>query len=101
MCLKFVLELFRVHLTRTLFEQHLFRSQSVGDITEQMNLSNLNRELRFEELRKMREQMKENEEQWQSVSIKIHGFVTYDVCGVDVFILGKVLLHHRFVIKLI
>ncbi|XP_056610358.1 LIM domain only protein 7 isoform X1 [Triplophysa dalaica] len=41
-------------------------SQSVGDITEQMNLSNLNRELRFEELRKMREQMKENEEQWQN-----------------------------------
>ncbi|XP_057191326.1 LIM domain only protein 7 isoform X17 [Triplophysa rosa] len=41
------------------------RSQSVSDITEQMNLSNLSRELRFEELRKMREQMKENEEQWQ------------------------------------
>ncbi|KAI7808481.1 putative LIM domain only protein 7 [Triplophysa rosa] len=40
-------------------------SQSVSDITEQMNLSNLSRELRFEELRKMREQMKENEEQWQ------------------------------------
>lgn len=45
------------------------------DITEQMNLSNL-RELRFEELRKMREQMKESEEKWQDVSIKMHGFVS-------------------------
>ncbi|KAA0715844.1 LIM domain only protein 7 [Triplophysa tibetana] len=41
-------------------------SQSVSDITEQMNLNNLSRELRFEELRKMREQMKENEEKWQN-----------------------------------
>lgn len=58
----------------------------MSDITEQMNLSNLSRELRFEELRKMREQMKESEEKWQDVSIKIHGFVNDNVCGVDVFI---------------
>lgn len=71
----------------------------MSDITEQMNLSNLSRELRFEELRKMREQMKEGEEKWQDVSIKIHGFVNDNVCGVDVFIRdtrqGKVLLHRK------
>ncbi|XP_065148784.2 LIM domain only protein 7 isoform X12 [Paramisgurnus dabryanus] len=41
------------------------RSKSISDITEQINLSNMTRELRFEELRKMREQMKESEEKWQ------------------------------------
>ncbi|XP_065148776.2 LIM domain only protein 7 isoform X4 [Paramisgurnus dabryanus] len=40
-------------------------SKSISDITEQINLSNMTRELRFEELRKMREQMKESEEKWQ------------------------------------
>lgn len=46
----------------------VFRSKSISDITEQMNFSNMSRELRFEELRKMREQMKESEEKWQDVS---------------------------------
>lgn len=48
----------------------------MSDITEgEMNVSNSEMELRFEELQKMRNRLKESEDKWQDVSVRSQDFV--------------------------